>query len=267
MNKTITQLGPREADFLAQMASHTSVFFTIQEAISFWGCRERAREKLSHLVQKGWLERIERGKYLVVPLEAGPNREWSENPLLIANILAKPAVIAYWSAIRYWNWTEQLPRITYVQTTQRKNTYRKNILGTQFEIVTVPNTKFFGNSKRWEGDSTFWVTDGEKTLIDCASDIQRSGSFEEFAKAVNNSAQEIDFAKLDDYASQFPNGAVKKRLGYLFEQQRKELSKQAKEMLLKWQNELTKGISPLMPSGPESGKIVTRWRLCVNVEV
>lgn len=267
MKKNITELGPREAEFLAQMASRTSMSFTIHDAVSFWGSRERAREKLSHLVRKGWLERIERGKYLIIPLEAGPKRQWSENPLLIASMLAQPAVIAYWSAIRYWNWTEQLPRITYIQTTQRKNTPRKKVMGTQFEIVTVPVAKFFGHIKRWEGGISYWVTDKEKTLIDCASDVIRSGSIEELIKAVSSGVQEIDFVKLTRYASQFPNGAVKKRLGYLFEQSGRELSQEGEKMLLEWQDGLTKGISPLMPGGPESGNIVTRWRLHVNVEV
>jgi len=84
---------------------------------------------------------------------------------------------------------------------------------------------------------------------------------------VSSGAQEIDFVKLANYASQFPNGAVKKRLGYLFEQFVGELSQDGKKMLLEWQNGLTKGISPLMPGGPDSGNIVTRWRLHVNVEV
>ena len=267
MNKNITELGPREAEFLARMASKTNIVFTIHEAFEFWGNRGTARKKLSLLERKGWLERIERGRYLVVPLEAGTQRQWSENPFLIANILAKPAVIAYWSAIRFWNWTEQLPRIVYVQTTQRKNTSRKSIMGTQFEIVTVPEIKFFGYSKQWDGSIAYQVTDKEKTLIDCADDINRSGSIEELAKAVKNGANEIDFKQLDNHASRFPNGAVKKRLGYLFEKIIPELSREAEIILNKWKMELTRGISPLMPGGSESGKIITRWLLYVNAEV
>ncbi len=28
-------------------------------------------------------------------------------------------MVAYWSALDYWNLTEQVPRVTYVQTTAR----------------------------------------------------------------------------------------------------------------------------------------------------
>ncbi len=137
MLKNITGLGPREAEFISSIASQTKKIFTIQEAIKFWGTSHITGKKLSHLEKKGWLARIERGKYLVIPLEAGPGRHWSENSMLIASMLAEPACIAYWSAIRFWNRTEQLPRIIYVQTTQRKNMSRKSVLGNRFEIVTM----------------------------------------------------------------------------------------------------------------------------------
>jgi ABC-type antimicrobial peptide transport system ATPase subunit len=74
--------------------------------------------------------------------------------LLIACKLAEPACVAYWSAIRYWNWTEQLPQMTYMQTTQRKNSRQKSIFGIRFEIVTVPGKGYFGMIKQWEGSNS-----------------------------------------------------------------------------------------------------------------
>jgi predicted transcriptional regulator of viral defense system len=50
----------------------------------------------------GWLRRLERGVYLLIQLEAGPARAWTENGIIIAQYLVDPAVIAYWSAIHYW---------------------------------------------------------------------------------------------------------------------------------------------------------------------
>ena len=38
-------------------------------------------------MDKGWLARIERGRYLIVPLEAGPDRVWTEDALVIASYL------------------------------------------------------------------------------------------------------------------------------------------------------------------------------------
>lgn len=51
---------------------------------------------------------------------------------------------AYWSALHHWNLTEQVPRVTFVQTTARKFDRRKEVLGLRFRFVTVTPRKFFG---------------------------------------------------------------------------------------------------------------------------
>lgn len=267
MQKNITELGPREAEFLASLAAETDHGFTMEAAVAFWGSPAMAWKKLWRLEQKGWIARIERGKYIIIPLEAGSERMWSEDPYLIAKILVEPAVIAYWSAIRYWNWTEQLPNIIFVQTTKRKKTARRTIFGVPYEIVTITKRKFFGYTKQWRNTIDFLVTDKEKTLIDCADDVERSGSFEELIKAVKEGAKEISWEKLGKYIDQFPNGAVTKRLGFLFEILVPEVPQIAKNMFKKWQSELTSGISPLVPGGRKTGSISSRWRLLINTEL
>ncbi len=42
---------------------------------------------MARLVDKGWLERLAKGKYLIVPLEAGPDRTWTEDAHVIAGHL------------------------------------------------------------------------------------------------------------------------------------------------------------------------------------
>jgi predicted transcriptional regulator of viral defense system len=264
MEKNITSIGQKEAEFLANVSSTNNQQFSMEAAIQFWGSSAMAKKKLYVLERKGWVARIERGKYIVIPLEAGPDRKWSEDSYLIAGALVQPAAIAYWSAIRHWNWTEQIPRIVYVQTTKRKKNPRRIVFGVQYEFVTVAKPKFFGHVKEWRGGKVCLITDKEKTLIDCADDVDRSGSIEELAKAVREGAKEISWKKLREYAARFPNGAVKKRLGYLFETLVPKLPEEAVNVLKEWQQELTAGISPLLPSGNTNAKISTRWKILVN---
>lgn len=266
VQKNITELGPREAEFLSRMASSELEQFTISKAIAFWGGSQMAWKKLRLLERKGWIARIERGKYLVIPLEAGVKRQWSEDTYLVANALAQPCAIAYWSAIRHWNWTEQIPRITYVQTTQRKNQKQASVFGVKYEFVTVNPRKFFGHAKEWRNGKVVLVTDREKTLVDCADDVERAGTIEELAKAVKSAASEISWPKLGEYVSRFPNGAVPKRLGHLFEALVPEMPGEAREILSSWHESLTAGIVPLQPSESKRGRISTRWRLRVNAE-
>jgi predicted transcriptional regulator of viral defense system len=181
--------------------------------------------------------------------------------------MVQPSAIAYWSAIRHWNWTEQIPRIVFVQTTRRKNRKHRTVFGVDYEFVTVNSRKFFGHVKEWRNGRQVLVTDREKTLVDCADDVERGGTIEELAKAVKSGVTEISWPRLDQYVRRFPNGAVPKRLGYLFETIIPGLPDAAKGILASWQNSLSAGVVPLQPLKSIKGVISTRWRLRVNVRL
>ena len=266
MQKNISALGTREAEFLATMAS-SGTEVTVHDAIRFWGNSQMAWKKLRSLERKGWIARMERGKYLLVPLEAGINRSWTQDSYLVAAALVQPGAIAYWTALRHWNWTEQIPRIVYVQTTKRKSLQQRKVFGVVYEFVTVNERKFYGHTKQWRDGREILVTDKEKTLVDCADDVERAGTIEELAKAVKVAAADISWQKLDEHVRRFPNGAVKKRLGYLFETLVRSLPRQALQVLESWQEDLSAGVVLLQPSKRLTGKVVTRWRIRVNAEV
>ena len=118
--QNIISLSDAEASFLTTMAAKGKDIFTTRDAYDILGEGKATRDTLERLIDKGWLERIEKGKYLIVPLEAGPDRTWTEDAFVIARHLVRPSMVAYWSALNYWNLTEQVPRVTYVQTTARK---------------------------------------------------------------------------------------------------------------------------------------------------
>ncbi len=264
-HKNITQLGKREAEFLALMSSKNAGAFAFVESVGFWKSQELAKKKLHLLEKKGWLARIERGKYLVIPLEAGPARQWSQDEYIVAQSLVQPAAVSYWTAIHHWGWTEQIPRVVYIQTTKRKKSRKKDVFGVTYEFVTVPKRKFFGHSKEWRDGKQILVTDKEKTLVDCADDVERAGGIQELVKAVKAASKEISWALLNEYADRIRNGAVKKRLGFLFETIVPHLSQEAESVMESWRNSLSAGIAPLYPSLGRKGKISTRWGIIDNV--
>jgi predicted transcriptional regulator of viral defense system len=267
MQKNITQLGPKEAEFISGLAGKNAGIVSLREAVEYWKSKKLAYDILQRLERKGWLARLEPGKYIIIPLEAGPERQWSEDTSLIATTLVKPSAIGYWSAIRHWNWTEQIPRIVYVQTTSRKNRRQQTVFGVSYEFVTVNARKFFGNAKEWRSGKQILITDKEKTLLDCADDVERAGGIEELSKAVKFGSREISWTKLSEYARRFPNRSTLKRLGFLLERQKTPLPVEATKLIQVWQSELSAGIVPLQPGAKKTGKIVTRWRLQLNVEV
>lgn len=114
MTRNITSLSSKESILLTNLAAKGKTVFTGKEAQELLGLPASPRLLLSRLERKGWVKRLERGRYLLIPLEAGPERLWSEDAALVAMTLAPEGALAYWSAIRHWGWTEQLPRTVFI---------------------------------------------------------------------------------------------------------------------------------------------------------
>ncbi|MHB1465493.1 MAG: type IV toxin-antitoxin system AbiEi family antitoxin domain-containing protein [Thermoleophilia bacterium] len=257
-------MGPQALELVSRLAQTGMHVVSIDDAAAFTKDRQLARHLLSMAARKGLLKRLQHGTYLIVPLEAGPDRQWSEYSFVIANSLANPAVISYLSAIRQWNWTEQLPKTVFIQTTQRKAKTRPVILGVHYQIVRVSPSILFGFHDQRVDNQTFKVSDKEKTLLDSADRPDLSGGIPTLVQALEEAVKEIDWKLLDKYLKRFPRGAAKKRLLFLIERIAADNS-QVHQLLERWQKNLTTGIARLDPSLPARGPIVTRWRVRLNV--
>ena len=267
MYQSIISLSNAEASLLTRLAERGKQIFDIADAHDAHGADTSPRGTLNRLVAKGWLERIERGKYLIVPLEAGPGRTWSEDPHVIARHLASPAMISYWSALHYWNLSEQIPRVTYVQTTARRENRSPTILGMRFRFVRVKPARFFGGHTYRSGEWQVDVTDREKTIIDCLDRPDLSGGVPAIGDALLAGDGDFDWERMTSYLRRFGSGAVVKRLGFLVEHLALAHPPEP-QTIAEWLKLLTAGISDLDPSSPaRSRRIVTRWRIRVNLPV
>src|SRR3989337_67302 len=98
-------LSNHEAEFLSRLAAKGKSIISTDEAEMVWQGSTPVNVVLQRLEKKGWLHRLDRGCSLLIPLDAGPERFWSESPLVIASHLIEPAAVAYWSALHYWQMT------------------------------------------------------------------------------------------------------------------------------------------------------------------
>lgn len=264
MSSNIIKMGPKALQLVSTLAQTGKHVISIDDAAQYTESRPRAQQLLSVAVAQGLLIRLERGVYLIVPLEAGPERKWSEASFVIASALAKPAVIAYLSAIRHWNWTEQLPRTVFIQTTQRKSKTKREVLGVTYQFIRVPPRLLFGLKEQRIDSQTFSVTDREKTLLDCADRPDLAGGMATIFQAVGEAVNQIDWQILNNYLERIQRGAAIKRLMYLLE--RTNIQDPAfQDMADYWRGNLTAGVALLDPALPAKGPIVTRWRLRLNV--
>ncbi len=255
-------LSKQEADFLTTFSASGKRLFTYSQAVEYWQSKIAASNTLSRLVRKGWLQRVDRGVYMIIPFEAGPNRLWSENALILASYLVSPGAVAYWSALRFWNMTDQVPVVQLIQTTKRKRPLSIN--GIEFRFIQVAERYFFGNTTRRIEDTPIIVTDREKTLIDAASRPDLCGGIYQLAQVTKTSVETIDWEKLIRYVEQWGGGAVAKRLGYLVETLSLPIPDRS-EKINRLQRLISKGISQFEPGSGLNGPVVTRWGLQVNI--
>jgi len=208
---------------------------------------------LSRLENRGWIERIEKGKYLIIPLGAEKGK-YTLNEFIIGSILVDPHCIAYWSALNHYGYTEQIPQTVFIQSTSRKKKQDIEIFGIRYRIIRLKKEKFFGVRKEWIEDTQINITDKEKTLVDCLDKPQFCGGIIEVAKGL----KEMDFGKkkLIKYAKRIGNSAVMRRLGYISEQMDLDIDIPKSKV----HNYLF-----LDPTMPQRGKRSSDWKLIINL--
>lgn len=264
MTHNINGLSTQQAEFLSHLAASGKNIFSTQQAQAYWGSSAYTANVLSRLVRKGWLQRLERGVYMLLPLAAGPERFWSESAYVIVPHLIQPAAVAYWSALHYWNMTEQIPGVVFVQSTRRKRPLE--VLGMRFRFITVREAHFFGVLRRSLDGKPIYVTNREKTLLDAAARPDLSGGIIQLAQALQAAHSDINWTRLDSYLVRWGGGVVVKRLGYLLETLALPIPDR-KIRTGRWQKMLKAGISPLEPGMGTDGPTVTRWQVRVNVDI
>jgi predicted transcriptional regulator of viral defense system len=191
------------------------MIFTIEDAYRLFGIRKNSvKMALSRLERSGWIERIERGKYMVIPI-GEQKGGYTVNEFVLANTLAPGCTIAYWSALNHHELTEQIPTTVFVQTTKKKKGGTLDVLGISYKFILIKEMKSFGNDEVWIGEDKVRMTDPEKTIIDCLDMPQYCGGVIEVAKGIRS--KKLDPEKLRDYAFRFGSTAVIRRLGYLCE--------------------------------------------------
>ena len=209
---------------------------------------------LSRLEKKGWIERIEKGKYMIIPLGAEKGK-YTLNEFVIGSMLVKPYAIAYWSALNYYGLTEQIPSTVFIQTSARKKKQKMEIFGVEYQIVRIKEEKFWGIRKEWIEETQVNITDKEKTIVDCLDKPQYCGGIIEVAKALKNAS--FDLKKLSKYAHKMKNSGVVRRLGYLCNYLSINIDISPVE---------TRNYLLLDPTMPQKGVKNAKWRLIINLD-
>lgn len=248
-------LSKKESYLLSYLAEKRKNIFTLRDVTeTLNGSYENAKVTVERLVKKKWVVRIVKGKYLLVPLSAGIKGEYTEHEFIIASLF-EPCYVAYWTALNYYGFTEQVPNKIFVAA--RKRIKDREILGTKFKFVYLSEQKFFGFNPVLISNVNVEISDKEKTIVDCVDKPGYCGGVEEIVKSVYFAKEEIEIEKLIKYAFRIGNNAVIKRLGFILD----SLGFDSTGL----ENKISDSYSVLDPTKEKKGKYLSKWRLLINV--
>jgi predicted transcriptional regulator of viral defense system len=240
---------------------------TVDDVINVHACsRPVAHQILSRLHRKGWLRRIKRGVYTLVPLSSRTNAPAMEDSWAIAMTLFRPAFISGWSAAEHWDLTEQVFNAVAVVTTQRQRSREQVVGGVRFILRTLPTKRFFGARRVWSGSTSVQVADPSRMLIDILDAPRFGGGGRhtlDVAMAYWRSPHK-DPDRLLDYAIRFGRGSVFKRLGFTAEESGADVPR---AWLEQCRARISKGIADLDPDVTSKGPVSQGWRLRINIPV
>lgn len=223
-----------------------------------------ASARLAAWARAGWLARVKRGVYLVVPLESeSGGQTTAEDPWLLAATLFSPCYIAGWSAAEHWGLTEQLFRSTFVATTANIRNREATYLGAAFRLVRVKPQRLQHLTHIWRGSARVLVSNRERTIVDAAIDPRWLGGFRHLADVfvAYSTDRTADAEALLRELRRSGNGAAAKRIGYLAEQ----LWPSAHELIDGALAARSTGVVKLDPAIARRGRKHSRWGLWLNV--
>jgi len=254
-------LSTRESRLLARLAGAGHQIISVDDIETTLEVPPNtAREIASRLTEKGWLDRLFPGTYLIIPLTAGEEAVYTTHEYLIAAHVAEPMYIGYYSALSHHGLTEQVPRTVYVVTPTRAQS--REIHSVPYRVTTVTERKFFGFEPTSIEGTTVQVSDLEKTLVDCADHPEFCGGLRKLATAMRTADERgCDWDTVGEYLERLDNGAATKRIVYLADQLGIDLP--ARETLLK---SFTSGYPLLDPTRSEQGRYDSEYYLRINVD-
>lgn len=260
-------LSQKERELISLFTANEKVIVNAKDVVEVRQCsRETANKILNRLTQKGWLQRIKRGMYSIVPISSlSPNPMVEESWSLATQIFA-PAYISGWTAAEHWDLTEQIfNNISLVtQKPQRKSIQK--IGGVKCRVWVKESKYFFGLENIWFGSNKVQIANPSRLLIDILDKPDFGGGGRHTIDVVRQywKSEKSNPDQLLEYAIQYNKGVIIKRLGFLAEQFDAPVTT---EWVDRCKKLITSGVSSLDPSSPKKGRISSKWNLQINLPI
>ncbi len=254
-------LGRHGARLIVGLAASGRTLFTLDEIHRRSGLHPRHCESLLRgLVERGWLRRVRKGLYALIPIDIVDARQWSPDPVLVAAHLFSHATLSHGTALLIHGLTLQgRPMFPYTVVSPMRQA-DVMIDQNQYHAVYRPAEAAFGAMDLFHSGTLVRVTDLERTFCDVLLEPDHCGGIWEAMRAFGQLHDRLDFERLDEYVQRIDRRVLCKRLGYTC-----ELFGVFGPWLDRWHARVDANYNLLDPTGQVRGLTHPRWRLRINI--
>jgi predicted transcriptional regulator of viral defense system len=265
IESTLAGLSTQERELLQHFTATEKTTVNLGDILGLrpWS-KPTANKVLSRLAKKGWLQRLKRGMYTVVPISSPTANPVIENTWPLAMEVFKPAFISGWSAAEHWGLTEQIFNTVAIVTSTLQRKASHEIAGVRFQTKVVSTEHFFGSKSEWFGSHEVQIADPSRMVVDILDMPAFGGGGRHTLDIVRNyfASEFFNPSLLLDYAKRYDRGSIFKRMGFLAEHFKAKVSA---EWMDSCKMHLSKGMARLDPDAPAKGRYVTNWNIQINL--
>ena len=253
-------------DIIKRFSANDQDCFTYQDVQDEYPDRDKiyTAKVLTSMVEKGFLIKLSRNLYHIVPASADADNyipDWH----LVAKYLmrGRDYYIGYYSAMQIHGLITQPSLKEIIVTKIQIKPSIRNIRSVNFQFVTHTKTRFFGYKNSWINQhEKVMVSDLEKTIVDALTRPDLCGGMVEVGKAIYETRKKIDLQKLLDYLTQNESQVAIKRYLFLCDLIGIEWTAHHEGMLKK----IGSGFPLLDTTGPDKGRKNSRFGLKINID-
>jgi predicted transcriptional regulator of viral defense system len=211
VNSNLRTLGPLEAKVVLSLRERGREAVDVSDIRTLAGSGSATRNVVQQLIRKGWLSRVRRGRYILLPPEHGPDNLGENNVLALATAAVTPSYAGWWSAAAFHGFTTQIPLTVFVAVTGKMT--EREIEGSTVRYVRVSKPKLFGSQLYPLYGRQVPISTPTKTLIDCLDRPALAGGVTEVVRIADRALAKVSGDEAVETAIRFGSKSLMQRLG------------------------------------------------------
>lgn len=236
---------------------------TVADFVEFYQISEGyARKMMSELVRTGWLVRIAKGQYQILPAKTGLDPFPMGDKFVLACQAFPNGFIAYGSAAEHHGLSLQVFSSVLLANPDRGGT--RDIGNVSVHLVKIDKKNYVGYESLNRGPSVK-VGTVERTIIDCIDRPDLAGGVSDLVEILQRGRNRVEIDKVIALLPSYASKSLIKKIGFLLEQFEYPITESQTAALL----EMSAGVkaylfSSKIPGTSERKYYSKKWRLIIN---